>query len=372
MKRNLQNRGFTLIELLVVIAIIAILVALLLPAVQQAREAARRSTCKSNIRQIGVGLHTYHDTFNRFPPGYVAYTNAQITNNSATDFWGWTPMIFPNIESGPLYDTLLLKSGRTLTVNVNTAASRTEMQKPIAVLRCPSDQGKQLNDDPTRQLSSATPQSVAMSNYVGMSGSWHLSLNDSSSGALSTAMATDSVCNGTFFRNSNLNIKDLADGTTNVVIVGERSWELPRAQGGKVKCNAANAFGIKHTGTLEVGGSSNIGDFNNIDADFQAGVLAAGFFGINKRTRTAAATTQSYGGNAAVGEVADCGRGISSAHTGGAHVLLGDDSVRFASENIDLRPGVITGSSNGTDGLAINSLWERLCGRNDGDAVGEW
>jgi prepilin-type N-terminal cleavage/methylation domain-containing protein len=76
MKRHLSpKRGFTLIELLVVIAIIAILIALLLPAVQQAREAARRSQCKNNMKQLGLALHNYHDTFLRFPPGMVVAGN---------------------------------------------------------------------------------------------------------------------------------------------------------------------------------------------------------------------------------------------------------------------------------------------------------
>ncbi|MEZ5948121.1 MAG: DUF1559 domain-containing protein [Planctomycetaceae bacterium] len=82
MSRVIQKRnGFTLIELLVVIAIIAILVALLLPAVQQAREAARRSSCKNNLKQLGLALHNYHDTFFTFPPGFV--------NQGDTAHWGW-------------------------------------------------------------------------------------------------------------------------------------------------------------------------------------------------------------------------------------------------------------------------------------------
>src|SRR5579872_5730558 len=94
-----DRRGFTLIELLVVIAIIAVLVALLLPAVQQAREAARRVQCKNNLKQLGLALHNYHDvTSNTFPPGYV--------NTNSDGGWGWMSMLLPHLDQGPLYNML--------------------------------------------------------------------------------------------------------------------------------------------------------------------------------------------------------------------------------------------------------------------------
>ena len=91
-----KRRGFTLIELLVVIAIIAILIALLLPAVQQAREAARRSTCKNNLKQIGLALHNYHDVFGTFPIG------SQVTYYRAN----WRSAILPYIDQAPAYNKL--------------------------------------------------------------------------------------------------------------------------------------------------------------------------------------------------------------------------------------------------------------------------
>ena len=101
---NLRCKGFTLIELLVVIAIIAILVALLLPAVQQAREAARRSSCKNNLKQIGLALHNYHDVHNVLPPGYLRYANSASTWSGPG--WGWGVMILPQIEMTGMYDAL--------------------------------------------------------------------------------------------------------------------------------------------------------------------------------------------------------------------------------------------------------------------------
>src|SRR5690242_14448588 len=106
-------RGFTLIELLVVIAIIGVLVALLLPAVQQAREAARRSQCKNNLKQMGLAMHNYHDTNNSFPPGYLGYPAASglgcsaIFNTSPyAQGWGWSVYLLPNLDQANLYNAL--------------------------------------------------------------------------------------------------------------------------------------------------------------------------------------------------------------------------------------------------------------------------
>ena len=122
----MMKRGFTLIELLVVIAIIAILVALLLPAVQQAREAARRTQCKNNLKQIGLALHNYHDTVNVFPWGFDERETL------------WTAMILPQIEQQNLYATLIWQENGPGNWNEpgspNTAACATI----IPAFRCPS------------------------------------------------------------------------------------------------------------------------------------------------------------------------------------------------------------------------------------------
>src|SRR5687767_6712264 len=99
-----QRRAFTLIELLVVIAIIAVLIALLLPAVQQAREAARRTQCKNNLRQFGIALHSYHDSFNVFPPGWIGVENGVQTPHEGVNGAGWGTMILPFVEQSAIYN----------------------------------------------------------------------------------------------------------------------------------------------------------------------------------------------------------------------------------------------------------------------------
>src|SRR5262245_16035146 len=128
-----SRKGFTLIELLVVIAIIAVLIALLLPAVQQAREAARRSQCKNNLKQIGLGLHNYHDTFGVFAPGFISSTSNSTTGIGTG--WASSAFILPYIDQAPLYNQL-----NTLTpINPSDATQLGLIRTVIGVYQCPSD-----------------------------------------------------------------------------------------------------------------------------------------------------------------------------------------------------------------------------------------
>src|SRR5881227_3378700 len=106
----MRRHGFTLIELLVVIAIIAVLIALLLPAVQAAREAARRSQCVNNLKQMGLALHNYHDTVGVFPPGYVSSqapgSKPILDGNDTGPGWAWGSMILPQLEQDPLFHAI--------------------------------------------------------------------------------------------------------------------------------------------------------------------------------------------------------------------------------------------------------------------------
>ncbi len=147
--RPVNRRAFTLIELLVVIAIIAILVALLLPAVQQAREAARRSSCKNNLKQLGLAIHNYHDTYRTMPPGVV--------DDFTDSIWGWGALILPFVEQGPVYDALRVGNiplGVRMTPG-NALDQLSVLQTPISTYRCPSDVG------PEAHFSGAVVLSIA-------------------------------------------------------------------------------------------------------------------------------------------------------------------------------------------------------------------
>ena len=321
-----KRLGFTLIELLVVIAIIAILIALLLPAVQQAREAARRTQCKNNLKQFGLAIHNYHDVHKTFPPGWIQQATAQDRANYA-----WCTYVLPYIDQAPLYNLLDVGSTR-LPPNLTTATHLQECQQPLAAFRCPSAPGPDIAVDQRRVWNSnGTAVKTAVSNYVAINSSWHLSLNMGSpaNGELAT---NRNNANGTFYRNSKVKIRDITDGTSNVIVIGERTAK--RKDG--TDCWAANIYGLRYR--------TNLDETNNHDAHGQSQVLASGRSGINF--------------SAGVGQ---CRRGIGSRHTGGAQVLMADGAVRFLSENIDH-------NNNGN----VNSIFEYLLAIDDGNVVGEF
>lgn len=176
------QRGFTLIELLVVIAIIAILIALLLPAVQQAREAARRSTCKNNLKQLGLALHNYNETHSIFPP-------ASVTANQIGVF----AFILPYMEQANLYNKW------NFSLTQGDVANRPANSTPVPGYFCPSK--------PRSSLNSSTQ---AYGDYAVSSGT-----GQSNGGA-------QSDWKGMFNRDSNTRLRDITDGTTNTFAAGEK------------------------------------------------------------------------------------------------------------------------------------------------------
>src|SRR4051812_46688665 len=131
-RQRRQIRGFTLVELLVVIAIIALLVALLLPAVQQAREAARRTQCRNNLKQVGLALHNYHDTNSTLPPGWVGVTSGQSDVNGING-WSWAARVLPQLDQSPLFNSI------NFNFQVGAASNLVPRTTGLAVYRCASD-----------------------------------------------------------------------------------------------------------------------------------------------------------------------------------------------------------------------------------------
>lgn len=200
MSHRIANRlrpGFTLIELLVVIAIISILISLLLPAVQKVREAANRSQCANNLKQIGLACHTYHDAIRALPPGYTATAAAPSTSPG----WGWAAYLLPYLEQDNLYKQINLN---------NPVETQSAIQTMVKIYLCPSDTPPTtpfvLTDATATTICSAAPSSYAAT--VG-----------------DDASETDALTgNGPFYRNSRVRITDITDGTSNTTLIGDRAW----------------------------------------------------------------------------------------------------------------------------------------------------
>jgi prepilin-type N-terminal cleavage/methylation domain-containing protein len=302
------KRGFTLIELLVVIAIIAILIALLLPAVQQAREAARRSQCKNNLKQIGLALHNYHEVGGSFPPGVVNTNWTGTVSNGLA----WSVLILPHLDQAPLYNTI-----NTLSSLESQAIIASEV---LTTLRCPSDVG---------------PDQATGGTSIGIWGTSNYPANYGVGLPVIDASITDvsRSCEGVFGQNSKIRFRDVKDGTSNVIFIGERRM-------GRI-CEASDLAIVSGTGAFTYSGCTVWAGLDEAQSGSGLTFLATGSTGvtagapvgpirINPKTDDASNST----GNPITNDQTTIG--YNSWHPGGAHFLTGDGAVRFITENVDI------------------------------------
>ncbi|HWL11233.1 MAG TPA: DUF1559 domain-containing protein [Planctomicrobium sp.] len=320
---TLKRRGFTLIELLVVIAIIAILVALLLPAVQQAREAARRSQCKNNLKQVGLALHNYSEVFGALPPGYIAQTT------STTGYWSWGTSILPQTDGASIFNTLQPGPNRV-------DASNVAMHNSISMHRCPSDVGPARNNAEAGRQIGTTP--IATGNYVAANNNGFLTATKGSTFNAANGSGVTGPT-GAFFQNSSTKFRDVTDGLSNTVLIGERAWSVSGHQH-----NAANALAIP---IGEADDEPYLSEADTPDAA-KTPVIGAALGGLSNKLNPKSASQNNF----------------SSPHTGGVHFLLGDGAVRFISENVSATIGARADATGNTLGALIAI--------SDGQVIGEF
>jgi prepilin-type N-terminal cleavage/methylation domain-containing protein len=369
-----ERKAFTLVELLVVIAIIGILVALLLPAIQAAREAARRAQCQSHLKNIGLALQNYHSANKHFPKGFVN------TGAGAIEAWSWSTFLLPYLEEQAIFDQLRPAPEWIVPVDANRTGKRNladvlaavkagktselvPLQTPLPVFRCPSDSTPPLIPvDSKTEVDPATTRYTdtetwerhfygthapdffqpSTSNYVASKGT----IDSQCDGALVSGkwLINQPRCNntGVFFGNSEISIKNITDGTSKTFAVGERDKY----------CLAATWIGVRNPFGAEMW-SSNWG-------------LAHSYFKLNEPK---------------TGDHDSCVESFSSAHPGGGFFAFCDGSVSFISEDIDFNnisnlpdcfytpPASSKACISQTAAGALIGVYQRLAWRNDGIAT---
>lgn len=345
-----RRRGFTLIELLVVIAIIAILVALLLPAVQQAREAARRAECKSKMKQLGIALHNYHDVHRCLPGNEVGCVKNPGSNaNRCWEGWSGIAMLLPFMDQNNLYEGANFNTYWNRNQTINGQNNRVVSSTLIVALLCPSDPTARKwtgNSAPTNYMLSAGPVS-----------SWHRPTGP-----------------GPFSRESSKRFRDFTDGTSNTILAGEGVI-------GNNRGRKAAGFRNSTLGGLTATGTGHSREFDNSPTNLTrimnywntcySGAATSAINGEDDQANRFWASGRVHwgpwfntlmppnSGSDGNFRTVNCDddtsvttmdiKNASSYHVGGAHVLMADGAVFFASDTIDHGVWVGAGSINGEE-----------------------
>lgn len=316
-----RHVGFTLVELLVVIAIIAILVALLLPAIQMAREAARRAQCANHLRQTGLALINHESAKGAFPPGGT-------TTRTGGNGFSWWVLILPYIEEDNIYQRLDTKASTIGFVGHEGNLHNREVlrQYDFPYMTCPSSPMPRwvLNGKVNGNATIVSPM------YAGLAGATdHHTARDKDSGP--RGIPGRISAGGVLIRHDPVKISQIKDGTSKTAMVGEQSDWCRTALDNRADCRSDFGHGFCM-------GPAH----DDWDRDYNITTI---IHGINEKTWVNFGVAGNCGPN----------RPIQSAHPGGAHVLLADGSVRLLDEQIDM------------------PSWYNLVNRDDGkDSMSRW
>ncbi|MEW4565120.1 DUF1559 domain-containing protein [Bremerella sp. JC770] len=337
MKSSQRRGAFTLVELLVVIAIIGVLIALLLPAVQQAREAARRMQCSNQLKQLGLAIHNYHDTYTKM----VYAAEPQSSPGSRRRAASWIVRVLPFIEQSAVYDQYVFSGDSSMQEGPNPNATLIN-NLVISGLNCPSSP---LPTQMTHGTNADGNITVQVGNYVGVNGSHFTggTTSDVSSSPRCSLYYGETVPNGAIAyinvggdgeevgcteRIANISFSAMTDGTSNTMMIGEQSDYQFDPTGAKTDLRSSNYLGgVWSNGSGSTYWTQNITTLRH---------------GIN-----------TYGGD---GNTAPYQHNVSftSAHPGGMLGSMVDGSVRFVPENIDF--AILTGLCDRQDGNVLQSF----------------